>query len=106
MAAGRGERRCCCSVAWEPSESESSSDGRRIEGVTGGGEEGGIVVAALCETASVAFATAVWLLQGQGIEAVAEEKVYGWRSEYTGIREEGRKNMLLVVFPHGLHEEA
>lgn len=45
-------------------------------------------------------------LQGQGIEAVAEEKVYGWRSEYTGIREEGRKNMLLIVFPHGLHEEA
>jgi hypothetical protein len=45
-------------------------------------------------------------LQGQGIEAVAEEKVYGWRSEYTGIREEGRKNRLLVVFPHGLHEEA
>lgn len=48
--AGRGERRCCwcwccwCSVAWLASESESSSsEGRRMVGVWGGGDDEGIV---------------------------------------------------------------
>ncbi len=46
-----GERRVCCSVACEPSESYSSSKGRCMPGVCGGGDVGCMAVVSSDEVA-------------------------------------------------------
>lgn len=89
--AGKGERRCC-SVACEPSESESSSDaGRRRVGVCGGGEEDGIVALQNgCDAAVTCYAT--------GRLLSCRDKVCGRLDRWT------TEANILYCYSHGQHD--
>ena len=88
-----GERRVCCSVACEPSESYSSSEWRCRPGVCGGGEVGCMA----CRTAAVAG--------GIGIEAAfaeaADVHVFAVMASMT-LREMSYKHALFVFVGHNI----